>query len=69
MGTRFTTYFEDFVHIDDKWFNVCQNGQRYYLYTDEELPTRKVQHESHITTVPLCEGMFLEPHVDLKNCL
>ena len=44
-------HFEDFVHIDKKWFYICQNGQKYYLYTDEELPTRKVRHKSHITKV------------------
>ena len=44
-------HFEDFVHIDEKLFYICQNGQRYYLYTDEESPTRKVQHKSHITKV------------------
>ncbi|CAM9993707.1 unnamed protein product, partial [Pylaiella littoralis] len=44
-------HFEDFVHIDEKWFYICQNGQKYYLYTDEEVPTRKVQHKSQITKV------------------
>ncbi|CAN0260747.1 unnamed protein product, partial [Pylaiella littoralis] len=44
-------HFEDFVHIDEKWFYICPNGQKYYLYTDEEVPTRKVQHKSHITKV------------------
>ncbi|CAN0068137.1 unnamed protein product, partial [Pylaiella littoralis] len=38
-------------HIDEKWFYIWQNGQKYYLYTDEEVPTRKVQHKSHITKV------------------
>lgn len=44
-------HFEDHVHLDEKWFYICRNGQKYYLYDDEELPIRKVRHKSHITKV------------------
>lgn len=45
-------HLEDFVHLDEKWFYICNNGQKYYLYDDEEeVPTRKVQHKSHTTKV------------------
>lgn len=46
-------HFEDHVHLDEKWFYICQNGQTYYLCDDEELPIRKVRHKSHITKVML----------------
>ena len=43
--------FLNFVHLDEKWFYICKNGQKYYLHDDEDVPTRKVQHKSHITKV------------------
>ena len=43
--------FLNFVHLDEKWFYICKHGQKYYLHDDEDVPTRKVQHKSHITKV------------------
>lgn len=44
-------HFEDHVHLDEKWFYLCKNGQKYYIYETEELPTRTVKHKSHIIKV------------------
>eukprot|EP00904_Undaria_pinnatifida_P000538 jgi/Undpi1/10485/HiC_scaffold_29.g12935.m1 len=44
-------HFYDFVHLDEMWFYICKNGQRYYLYEGEDLPVRKVQHKSHVIKV------------------
>jgi len=42
----------DEVHIDEKWFFVCNDGESYILVTDEEEPpTRSVKHKSHVAKV------------------
>lgn len=54
----------NFVHLDEKWFYICKNGQKYYLHDDEHVPTRKVQHKSHITKVmflAVCSSPPLRP--------
>ena len=50
-GARKFQNFFDFVHLDEKWFYICKQGQRYFLYEGEDLPIRKVQHKSHVTKV------------------
>ncbi|CAN0382926.1 unnamed protein product [Pylaiella littoralis] len=50
-GARKFHNFYDFVHLDEKWFYICKQGQRYYLYEGEDLPVYKVQHKSHVTKV------------------
>ena len=37
--------------VDDKWFFIKKQGQRYYLGQGEDLPVEKVQHKSHIKKV------------------
>ena len=44
-------HFYDFVHLDEKWFYICKQGQRYYSYEGEDIPIRKVQHKSHVIKV------------------
>ena len=40
------------VHIDEKWFFLCRDGESYILVTDEEEPPeRYVKHKSHIEKV------------------
>ena len=41
----------DRVHIDEKWFFLCNEGERYILVSDEEAPKRFVKHKSHVTKV------------------
>ncbi|CAN0269866.1 unnamed protein product [Pylaiella littoralis] len=43
--------FEDFVHVDEKWFYLYKEGQKFYLYDDEIPPVRKVQSKRFITKV------------------
>ena len=55
------------VHVDEKRFEVCKDGQGCYLLPDEDRPAApKLQHKSHVTSV-----MFLcavaRPHVDSKD--
>lgn len=46
-------FFEmyDEVHIDEKWFFLCQDGETYILAPDEEPPQRMVKHKGYITKV------------------
>jgi hypothetical protein len=41
----------DEVHIDEKWFFLCEEGARYILVSDEKDPYRSVKHKSHIAKV------------------
>ena len=49
-ASKFKDMF-DRVHIDEKWFFLCQENARYILVSDEENPYRHVKHKSHITKV------------------
>ncbi|CAN0083821.1 unnamed protein product, partial [Pylaiella littoralis] len=50
-GARKFHNFYNFVHLDEKWFYIWKQGQRYYLYEGEDVPVYKVQHKSHVTKV------------------
>jgi len=39
------------IHVDEKWFYVCRDGESYICCSDEDPPERKVGHKSHITKV------------------
>ena len=41
----------DLVHVDEKWFYLSQDGQRFVLTDDEKNPHRTVKHKSHVTKV------------------
>lgn len=41
----------DRVHIDEKWFHMCQDGEGYLLVADEEPPERHVKHKGYIGKV------------------
>jgi DNA-binding transcriptional regulator YdaS (Cro superfamily) len=41
----------DRVHIDEKWFHMCQDGEGYLLCSDEEPPERHVKHKGYIGKV------------------
>lgn len=49
--------FEDFLHLDEKWFYIVKNGQRHYLYKGKDLPIRKVKHKFHITKLIFLLGL------------
>ena len=42
---------EDLIHIDEKWFYLTKDGQRFIIAADEEEPYRHVQHESFLTKI------------------
>ena len=41
----------DMIHVDEKWFFVTKDAQRFILADDEEDPQRTCKHKSHITKV------------------
>lgn len=50
-GSKTFESFQNVIHIDEKWFNICRDGEKYYLTDNEELEHRDVRHKSHITKV------------------
>ena len=42
---------EDLIHIDEKWFYLTKDGQRFIIVADEEEPYRHVQHKSFLTKI------------------
>ena len=43
--------FNSFVHVDEKWFYLTEENQRYYLLPDEEVPYRTCKSKKFITKV------------------
>ena len=41
----------DHIHLDEKWFFLIQEKERYLLVLDEKNPKRCIKHKSHITKV------------------
>ncbi|CAN0057340.1 unnamed protein product, partial [Scytosiphon promiscuus] len=50
-GSRKFKGMANVVCVDEKWFYLCKDKQRYYLLENEPDPSRKVQHKSHIMKV------------------
>eukprot|EP00903_Cladosiphon_okamuranus_P008822 g8449.t1 len=65
-GTRKFHGMGNIVHVDEKWFYICKDGQKYYLFDDENPPSRKVQHKSHITKVMFL-GVVARPRRNTAN--
>ena len=42
---------EDLIHIDEKWFYLMKDGQRFIIAADEEEPYRHVQHKSFLMKI------------------
>ena len=42
---------EDLIHVDEKWFYLTKDGQRFIIAADEEEPYRHVQHKSILTKI------------------
>ena len=48
---QYSNMFDE-IHVDEKWFFLCRDGESYILVADEEdPPERFVKHKSHITKV------------------
>jgi hypothetical protein len=41
----------DRVHVDEKWFWLCQDGEKYHLLDDEPAPHRTTKHKNYIEKV------------------
>ena len=50
-NTRKFENMEDLIHIDEKWFYLTKDGQRFIIVADEEEPYRHVQHKSFLTKI------------------
>jgi len=46
----FNTLFDE-VHVDEKWFCLCRDGENHIIIYGEEPPKRHASHKSHITKV------------------
>ena len=66
-STRVLHDFEDFVHVDEKWFYLFHDGQRFYLYDGEEPPVRKVQSKRFITKVMFLAAVARPRHNTSSN--
>ena len=59
-------HMEDLIHIDEKWFYLTKDGQRFIIAADEAEPYRHVQHKSFLTKI-----MFLcavaRPRYDMNK--
>ena len=57
---------EDLIHIDEKWFYLTKDGQRFIIVADKEEPYRYVQHKSFLMKI-----MFLcavaRPRYDMNK--
>ena len=42
---------EDLIHIDEKWFYLMMDGQRFIIAVDEEEPYRHVRHKSFLMKI------------------
>ena len=42
---------EDLIHIDEKWFYLTKDGQRFTIAADKEEPYRHVQHKSFLMKI------------------
>ena len=42
---------EDLIHIDEKWFYLTKDGQRFIIAADKEEPYRHVQHKSFLMKI------------------
>ena len=69
IGNNDTSKFEhmeDLIHIDEKWFYLTKDGQRFIIVADEAEPYRHVQHKSFLTKI-----MFLcavaRPRYDMNK--
>lgn len=66
-GSRVVHDFDNFVHVDERWFYLFKDGQRYYLYDGEEPPVRKVQSKRFITKVMFIAAVARPRHNPATN--
>ncbi|KAH9150486.1 hypothetical protein AeRB84_006680 [Aphanomyces euteiches] len=62
-GGHIFANMRDFVHIDEKWFNITKVKRRFYAYNNEALALRRVQSTKFITKVMFLAAVS-RPHYD-----
>ena len=65
-GTQKFSAMANVVHIDEKWFYLVRDKQRYYVRVHELSPTRRVQHECHVVK-PMFLGVVARPRRNTSN--
>ena len=58
---------EDLIHIDEKWFYLTKDGQRFIIAADEEEPYRHVQHKSFLTKIMFLCAVVRPRYDTIKN--
>ena len=58
---------EGLIHIDEKWFYLMKDGQRFIIAADEEEPYRHVQHKSFLTKIMFLCGVARPRYNMRKN--
>ncbi|CAM9098659.1 unnamed protein product [Pylaiella littoralis] len=66
-GSRVLHNFDDFIRVDEKWFYLFVDGQRFHLYDKEEPPVRKVQSKRFITKVMFLAAVARPRHNPATN--
>eukprot|EP00904_Undaria_pinnatifida_P000354 jgi/Undpi1/10319/HiC_scaffold_28.g12770.m1 len=61
--------FDDFVHVDEKWFCLFNDGQRFYLCDGEEAPVRKAQSKRFMTKIMFLAAVARPRHNPAINSL
>ncbi|KAF0735363.1 hypothetical protein Ae201684P_022447 [Aphanomyces euteiches] len=56
----------DTVHVDEKWFYLTKVNGKYYVYDDEDLPTRHIRSKRHMTKVMFLAAVA-RPRYDYKR--
>ena len=65
--TRKFSAMTNVVHVDEKWFYLCRDKQRYYVTDEEPIPTRRVRHKSHIVKVMFLGAVARPRHDTYAN--
>ena len=58
---------EDLIHIDEKWFYLMKDGQRFIIGADEEEPYRHVRHRSFLTKIMFLCAVAMPRYDTRKN--
>jgi hypothetical protein len=58
----------DRVHVDEKWFWLCQDGEKYILVDDEPNPQRSTRHKNYIEKIMFACAQARPRWDYTKNC-
>ena len=66
-GTRTFDTMDSVVMVDEKWFFMKKQGQKYILAEGEDLPVHKVSHKAHMKTVMFLAAVGRPRRANLHN--